>query len=65
MAKRSGDEILNDSLPEQSKNLNKKKWVEFISFTGEKPKPLESNYIQYFDHFHKNKKLEASSIWSI
>ena len=41
MAKRSVDEILNDSLPEQSKNLYKKKWAEFISFTGEKPIPLE------------------------
>ena len=28
---RSVDEILNDSLPEQPKNLYKKKWAEFKS----------------------------------
>ena len=38
MAKRSVDEILNDSLPEQSKNLYKKKW-DFGFFRNSPPPP--------------------------
>ena len=64
MSKRNIDEILNDTLPEQSKELYNKKWEEFKSYIGEKPKPEEADYIQYFDYLHTDKKLKASSVWS-
>jgi outer membrane protein assembly factor BamD (BamD/ComL family) len=63
MSKWNVDEILNDTLPEPSKETYNKKWVEFNNFIGEKPKPEEADYIQYFDNLHTEKKLKALTIW--
>ena len=49
MSKRKIDEILNDSLPTQSKELYEKKWREFLDFIGDKQKPA------YFSRFLKGK----------
>ena len=64
MYKQKIEDIVNETLPEQSKDLYVKKWEEFKKYVGDKNKPEESDYIQYFDYLHSNKKLKASSIWS-
>ena len=50
--KRSIDVILNDTLPQESKEAYQKAWDEFLAFVGEKQKPEENDYLQYFDHLH-------------
>ena len=62
--KRKIDEILNDTLPGPSRDLYNKKWQEFKHFVGEKSKPEEGDYLQYFDHLHTEKKFKASTLWS-
>ena len=64
MAKRNVDDILKDSLPTQSKDIYVKKWREFLDFIGDKEKPDETDFMQYFDNLHNNRKFKASSIWS-
>ena len=64
MAKRKIDEILNESLPEASKELYQKKWLQFMEFMGEFRQPMETDYLQYFDYLHNEKKQKASTIWS-
>ena len=62
--KRKIDEILNDTLPGPSRDLYNKKWQEFKHFVGEKSKPEEGDYLQYFYHLHTEKKFKASTLWS-
>ena len=50
--KRSIDVILNDTLPQESKEAYQKAWDKFLAFVGEKQKPEENDYLQYFDHLH-------------
>ena len=64
--KRNVDEILNDTLPEKSKELYNKRWLNFMEFMGEPfRRPSEEDYLQYFDYLHTEKKHKASAIWSI
>ena len=53
MAKRRIDEILDETLPENSKQLYLKRWTEFLEFLGDTRRPTEEDYLQYFD-FLKN-----------
>lgn len=64
--KRNVEEILNDVLPENSKDVYKKRWLAFMDFIGEPiRRPTEDDYLQYFDYLKTEKKMEASSLWSI
>ena len=63
-AKRGVDEILNETIPKNSKELYVKRWLDFMDFMGAPSRrPNEDDYLQYFDFLHNEKK--ASSIWSI
>ena len=64
MEKRNVDEILSGSLPEKSKELYIKKWEEFVTFKGDREKPTETDFLQYFDYLRTNSKLKASSLWN-
>ena len=66
MAKRNLDQILEETLPEKSKVLYQKRWVSFLAYMGEPARrPLEIDFLQYFDYLRTEKKLESSTIWSI
>ena len=64
MSKRSVEEIISDSIPEQSRKAYLKEWDGFIKFCGHSNEPTEQDYLQYFDDSKMNKKLSASTIWS-
>ena len=49
--KRSIDVILIDTLLQESKEAYQKAWDVFPAF-GEKQKPEDNDYLQYFDHLH-------------
>ena len=61
--KRSIDVILNDTLPQESKEVYQKAWDEFQAFVGEERKPEERDFLQYFDHLHTERKLKSSTLW--
>jgi site-specific recombinase XerD len=64
--KRGIDEILNETLPEKSKELYNKRWLDFMEYMGDPPhRPMENDYLQYFDYLHGEKKQQASSLWSV
>ena len=44
--KRNIDEILSDTLPQESKESYQKAWDEFVSYVGEKERPLEEDFLQ-------------------
>ena len=63
--KRTVNQIFNETLPGQSKDIYKKKWDEFQAFFGgNKLKPEEADYITYFDHLHNHRGQKASSKWT-
>ena len=65
MAKRKVDGILNDTLPQPSKEAYNKAWNEFMKFVRkENTRPHEEDYLQYFDNLNNEKKLKASTIWT-
>ena len=47
MERRNVEDILIDSLPNNSKDLYMKRWNAFMEFIGEQRKPSEQDYIQY------------------
>ena len=63
-SKRDASEILGDTLPELSKAQYRKRWSDFETFLGGERKPIEDDYLQYFDHLHNEKKQKASTIWT-
>ena len=64
--KRKVDDILNETLPENSKELYLKRWGELMDFMGEPTRrPTETDFIQYFDYLKVEKGQAASSLWSI
>ena len=66
MAKRRVDDILNETLPEKSKELYLKRWMDLMDFMGEPARrPTETDYLQYFDFLKTTKNHAASSVWSI
>ena len=66
MAKRRVDDILNETLPEKSKELYLKRWMDLMDFMGEPARrPTETDYLQYFDFLKTTKNHAVSSVWSI
>ena len=66
--KRNVNDILNDTLPENSKNVYSKRWDEFKEYWGgEKTKPEECDYLQYFDYLHNEREMKASTLggWKV
>ena len=61
--KRSIDVILDDTLPQESKESYQKAWGEFINYVGEERKPVETDFLQYFDFLHTQRKQKASTLW--
>ena len=45
-------------------HLYVKKWRKFLDFIGDKQKPDETDFLQYFDNLHNNTKFKASSTWT-
>ena len=54
--KRNIDEILNETLPEPSRDVYNKRWEEFKKLYGDKSKPEEVDFLQYFDNFYIYRK---------
>ena len=52
MAKRNVEIILNDTLPQDSKEAYNKAWKDFIAYIGNERKPTEADFLQYFDYLH-------------
>ena len=73
MAKRSVDgivkrpiaEIMENSMPNKSKDEYTKTWKAFLEFVGEDRKPTEDEYLQYFDHLHEIREYAASTLWKM
>ena len=66
MAKRGVDKILDETLTDNSKELYRKRWLNFMEFMGDPTRrPTEEDYLQYSDYLHTETKPEASTLWSI
>ena len=63
--KRPVDNILSDTIPEKSKNEYLHQWKLFVEFVGHDDKPTETDFVQYVDYLHTQKKLAASTIWKV
>lgn len=65
MEKRSIDTILEETLPEKSKDSYIKHWESFRRTLDHSDEPTEENYIQYFDFLRKKENKAASTLWKI
>ena len=66
MSKRKIEDIIEESLPQTSKDIYLKAWKDFMEYTQSDGQPSEDDYIQYFDYLHRPpKNMKASSLWSL
>lgn len=63
--KRSVDTIYSDTLPQKSKDEYKNAWSVFLKFTDHEEKPTETDFVQYIDYLHTEKKYAASTVWKV
>ena len=65
MSRRAVEDILGETIPKKSKKLYTKRWEDFKIYLQSDAEPTEDDYLQYMDWLKKEKKYQASTIWTI
>ena len=63
--KRSIENILVETIPEKSKTEYIHQWKLFTEFVGHQDQPTETDFIQYVDFLHTQRKYAASTMWKV
>ena len=64
MTKRSAKDIMQTLTPNKSGNRYDAAWNDFMNYLSKNERPVEDDYIEYFDYMKNVKKYASSSIWS-